>query len=457
MNKLYQIHTRDFLFKISPTAKLKDVPVGFWQDLKLKGINQIYLLGVWSVCDFAHNLAKKSYITTASQTTVGSCFSIDDYTIDPIIATEQEFLDFKKMINGLEMNLVLDFIPNHFGCSTPLLDSNPEVFLKTTQPDLDSQFWFDHNGIKFLYGKDPNFGSWHDTVQVDYSNPKTHAFMKQKLEYIATMCDGVRCDMSMLVESEIFQRTWSNLLQRELPPYSSFWQTVIPKIKNLYPNFIFIAEVYWEMEKQMIGSGFDYVYNKSFLDYLIHQDYAKLQANLRYFNVDHCVYFLENHDENRSASTLEKSKISLCVVLLCFLGGIQFFYDQQWQGQSVRNPIQILESQTTQTNLKIELLYKNLLEYTQQSVFEIGKTKIMDTPFADLVAIIWEYKDQKTCVFINFGETKRQMMYQPQNQYVEQKNYQSDSIKTIVKHIIVQPQNLLIEIPPLDWVIVECW
>ena len=58
------------------------------------------------------------------------------------------------------------------------------------------------------YGRDPYFSGWPDTVQLDYSNPATQEAMMKELLRIADQCDGVRCDMAMLILPEVFERTW---------------------------------------------------------------------------------------------------------------------------------------------------------------------------------------------------------------------------------------------------------
>jgi NAD+ kinase len=65
-------------------------------------------------------------------------------------------------------------------------------------------------GRRFLaHGKDPYFPGWTDTVQLDYRRPETREAMAGLLEGIAAKCDGVRCDMAMLVLEEVLHRTWA--------------------------------------------------------------------------------------------------------------------------------------------------------------------------------------------------------------------------------------------------------
>src|SRR4029078_11491133 len=85
-------------------------------------------------------------------------------------------------------------------------------------------------------------------------------------------CDGVRCDMAMLLEPPIIQRTWGD---RSLPVDGSrpkdapFWREAIPAIKRVNPGFLFIAEVYWDMEWELQEAGFDYTYDKRLYDRLV--------------------------------------------------------------------------------------------------------------------------------------------------------------------------------------------
>src|SRR6516162_7216465 len=60
----------------------------------------------------------------------------------------------------------------------------------------------------FAYGRDPNFPGWPDTLQLNYANPELQAARIDELVAIGGKCDGVRCDMAMLLLPEIFRRAW---------------------------------------------------------------------------------------------------------------------------------------------------------------------------------------------------------------------------------------------------------
>ena len=68
--------------------------------------------------------------------------------------------------------------------------------------------------------------------------------MVGELLRIAGQCDGVRCDMAMLVLPDIFERTWG----RRAP---LFWPDAIGRVREKVPGFCFMAEVYWDHEWTM--------------------------------------------------------------------------------------------------------------------------------------------------------------------------------------------------------------
>jgi hypothetical protein len=54
------------------------------------------------------------------------------------------------------------------------------------------------------------FGGWPATLQLDYGNPALQDAMVAELERIAHQCDGVRCDMAMLVLPQVLEKTWGS-------------------------------------------------------------------------------------------------------------------------------------------------------------------------------------------------------------------------------------------------------
>src|SRR4051812_30378284 len=70
--------------------------------------------------------------------------------------------------------------------------------------------------------------------------------------------------MAMLMLNNIFQRTWGD---RPGPkPATEYWADIIPPIKRAYPDFLFVAEAYWDLEWTLQQLGFDFCYDKRLYD-----------------------------------------------------------------------------------------------------------------------------------------------------------------------------------------------
>jgi len=235
------------------------------------------------------------------------------------------------------LKLMLDFVPNHMGPDHRWVKDHPDYFVPGTEIDLE-KYPQNYTRIKskqgekiLAYGRDPYFAGWPDTIQLDYSNPATVEAMMKELTRVAELCDGVRCDMAMLILPEVFEKTWS---RRALP----FWPIVIKKIREKFPDFLFMAEVYWDMEWNLQQLGFDYAYDKRLYDRLREdQPYIvreHLNAEQDYQNK--LARFLENHDEPRISSTMEQEKHEAAAVITFLSPGLRFFHQGQFEGRKKR-------------------------------------------------------------------------------------------------------------------------
>jgi glycosidase len=196
------------------------------------------------------------------------------------------------------LRLMLDFVPNHMAPDHPWVAEHPEFFVGGSEDDLGRapQNYFrvqTASGPRiFAYGRDPYFAGWPDTIQLNYGNPALQEAMIGELVKIAGQCDGVRCDMAMLVLPDIFERTWGI-------PAQPFWPRATGRVRERFPDFCFMAEVYWDMEWELLRQGFDYAYDKRLYDRLCRESArvvnTHLYADLSY--QEHMVRFIENHDE----------------------------------------------------------------------------------------------------------------------------------------------------------------
>src|SRR4029079_14671348 len=95
---------------------------------------------------------------------------------------------------------------------------------------------------------------------------------------IATQCDGVRCDMAMLMLNDVFARMWGE--RAGARPGDEDGPSTIAAVKADHPDFVFMAEAYWDLEYALQQQGFDYCYDKRLYDRLIHEDAGDVHGHL---------------------------------------------------------------------------------------------------------------------------------------------------------------------------------
>ncbi|MFP3568045.1 hypothetical protein SB772_28320 [Paraburkholderia sp. SIMBA_030] len=109
---------------------------------------------------------------------------------------------------------MLDFVPNHMAPDHDWIDAHPDCFVHGSEADLVRsprnycRVRTSNGPLIFAHGRDPYFDGWPDTLQLDYGNAELQQAMIGELKRIAGQCDGLRCDMAMLVLPDVFERTW---------------------------------------------------------------------------------------------------------------------------------------------------------------------------------------------------------------------------------------------------------
>ena len=268
----------------------------------LAGRDYLWLMGAWERSAAGQTIARalpglvSEYRAALPDYTpddvVGSAYAIRSYRVDGHLGSEAGLAAARRLINErLGAGLILDFVPNHCAIDAPWVLDNPELFVPCEHRPAAECFRVDRHLV--AHGRDPYFAPWTDTAQYDFANPATRQRLIEELLSVADRCDGVRCDMAMLMLREVFTRTW----QRD--PQVEFWAEAIATVKARHPGFVFIAEAYWGLEWQLMQLGFDFCYDKTLYDRLTHHDARAVSAHLRaerHYS-DRLVRFAENHDE----------------------------------------------------------------------------------------------------------------------------------------------------------------
>ena len=271
----------------------------------------------------------------------GSPYAITDYyDVDPDIAEDvvhrmDEFEALVKRTHQAGMKVIIDFVPNHVGRqyhsdAAPKgikdfgADDDPEYFFKETndfyyitrqlfspQIEMGEGDEFYNEFPAKASGNDcftafPTRNDWYETVKlnygVDYGDGSRHFDPIPRLWFkmlhilrfwAAKGIDGFRCDMVFMVPLE-------------------FWEWAIPQVKALYPNVLFIGEIYdVNLYREFIYRGkFDYLYDKVNLYDTLRgiqcNNFSAAQITNCWQSVEgigeKMLNFLENHDEQRFAS-----------------------------------------------------------------------------------------------------------------------------------------------------------
>ena len=338
---LYQISTRAWITALGETlgrpATLNDVPEAELDELAAQGFDWVWLLSVWETGIAGPRIVLQNDAWCRELRTIlpdlrdedvaGSGFAITAYSVSPSLGGDEALARFRRHLAARGIRLILDFVPNHVALEHPWVDNHPDYFIAGNEADIarspGSYARFARSGGELIlaHGRDPNFPAWTDTLQLDYSNLATQEAMIAELLNVASRCDGVRCDMAMLLLPEVFERTWG----RTAPP---FWPNAIRRVRERFPDFLFIAEAYWDLEWTMQQQGFDAAYDKRLYDRLRNRQARPvrehLQAGLDYQSK--LVRFLENHDEPRAAAAFAPGMHEAAAVITYLSPGIRLFH-----------------------------------------------------------------------------------------------------------------------------------
>jgi glycosidase len=377
---LYEINTRCWLRALSEKsgtaitlANVPDSEFAGWQKL---GFTHIWLMGVWTTGPRAraealkHPELRRAYDQVLpgwqEADVAGSPYAIGDYQVPPALGGEAGLEEFRRRLNEHGLKLLLDFVPNHVGLDHPWVRERPDLFVQSPGEVPGNFAQETRAGLRWLaHGKDPYFAPWTDTVQLDYRRAGTRVLITQLLQLIARRCDGVRCDMAMLLLNDVFAKTWERFpITNHQSPTSEFWASAIPAIKQGHPDFVFLAEAYWGLEAELQALGFDYTYDKTLYDGLVSRDAAGAQRHLLGMTagaVAASAHFLENHDEPRIASILSPAEHRAAALLILGLPGMRFLYDGQISGARLKVPVQLARRPEEPRQAEMANIYEQLL------------------------------------------------------------------------------------------------
>jgi hypothetical protein len=385
---IYEINTWVWLGNLSrkyqKPVNLATVPPEEWDQIASGGFDAVWFMGVWkrSPAGIEISMRNKGLLEDfsralpdfAAEDNVGSPYCVRSYVVDPHLGGPEGLAIARAELAKRGLRLILDFVPNHVAPDHSWATDHPEYFIQGNYGDSvrEPGAYIATGGHVFACGRDPFFPAWPDVLQLNAFNPGLRQAVIKTVAEIAGQCDGIRCDMAMLMLNNIFERTWGARAGGK--PADDYWRTLIPAIKAQWPEFRFIAEAYWDLEWELQQQGFDYCYDKKLYDRMEHGPAENVRqhllADLPY--QEGMVRFIENHDEPRAAAAFPAGKGRAAAVAVLTLPGARLLHEGQFEGLKVRLPVFLARRPEEPVDHDLAAFYGRLLKEIHHDIFRNG-------------------------------------------------------------------------------------
>ena len=430
---IYEINTWVWLGDLSRIYRrvvdLATVPEQEWDAIASHGFDAVWFMGVWerSPAGIEISMRNKGLLEDfrgalpdfSAEDNVGSPYCVRRYAVDEHLGGPEGLSDARNILLKHGVQLILDFVPNHVAPDHPWVVDHPEYFVQGSIDDARNNpaSFVEAGGTVFARGRDPNFPAWPDVLQLNAFQPGLRQAVIGTVSEIAEQCDGIRCDMAMLMLNNVFERTWGD--RAGAKSVADYWTTVIPTIKGRYQEFRFMAEAYWDLERELQQQGFDYCYDKKLYDRMQHGDAESVRLHLLADSScqERMIRFIENHDEPRAAATFPPGKGRAAAVATLTLTGAKFLYEGQFDGLKVRLPVFLGRRPAEPIDQDLAAFYHNLLKTIHHDVFRNGQWRFCDRSgwpdnqsCRNILAWCWVKDEERVLIVVNFSDGNSQAL-----------------------------------------------
>jgi hypothetical protein len=331
--------------------RLDQVPDEELQTLANRGLNALWLIGLWE----RSRASERIKHMRGQQDAVASAYSLFEYSIAHDLGGDHAYRNLRERAARYGIRLASDMVPNHMGIDSPWVVEHPEWFLSRPDrpwpsynfngPDLSSDgrveikiedHYYDQSDAavvfqrrdnssghtEYIYhGNDGTSFPWNDTAQLNYLRADVREQVIQTILHVARLFPIIRFDAAMTLARRHVQRLWFPLpgsggsipsraefaLSQEQFDYAmphEFWREVVDRVAAEVPGTLLLAEAFWLLEGYFVRTlGMHRVYNSAFMNMLRDEENAKYRSvikNTVEFDPDilkRYVNFMSNPDE----------------------------------------------------------------------------------------------------------------------------------------------------------------
>jgi len=368
-------------------ARLDEIPDEELATLARRGLNSLWLIGVWERSRASRTIKQ----ICGNSDAVASAYSLFDYTIAHDLGGEPAYIHLRDRAYQYGIRLASDMVPNHMGIDSPWVVEHPDWFIARNEPPYPA---YSYNGpdlsqdgrveikiedhyfeqsdaavvfrrrdrqsgeTRYIYhGNDGTSFPWNDTAQLDFLNPAVREQVIQTILRVARLFPVIRFDAAMTLAKRHFHRLWfpgpgssgaipsraeygmSQADFNRCMPHE-FWREVVDRVAAEVPGTLLLAEAFWLMEGYFVRTlGMHRVYNSAFMIMLRDEDNAKYRSvikNTIEFDPDilkRYVNFMSNPDERTAIDQFGKGdKCFGVAAMMATLPGLPMFGHGQIEG-----------------------------------------------------------------------------------------------------------------------------
>jgi len=391
---IYEMNTAAWLTDLSRAAgrrvMLGEVAEADWDAVTPPGVDAVWLMGVWTRSPAGLAVAeanpelrgsfRQALPDLRSEDVIGSAYCVRKYEVDPGFGGPSGLATARAALAARGVRLILDYVPNHVAPDHPWALERPDLFIEGDEASLTNEpdGWQRVGQHILAHGRDPYFPPWPDVLQFNAFSSALRAATAETLSNVADQCDGIRCDMAMLMINQVFAKTWAGRIGVE--PAQEFWPEVIGQLRAEHPETVLLAEAYWGMEGELLDQGFNFCYDKELYDHIVATDAGGAREHLRYNagREDRLLHFLENHDEPRVADRMATDAACAAAVATATLPGATLWHEGQFEGRRVHLPVFLARRPDEPADEWLAAWYFQLLDVVGRNAVRRGDWQLLE-------------------------------------------------------------------------------